>query len=735
MISLVPIVYILLAGGTFYAGIHHFLIAADQSRKGVHAVFATMCFLSGFLSVSLVWMMQAETLADYLPVLRWNVFLAVAGLMLLFWFLALYCRNYPKPLLIAFTAFWAVLLIANAYLPHTVQYQQITGFEIISLAGAGKMFRPVGQLGPGFYLAALGALLEIAIGLYFLYSKHRKFRERTTLWMMIAVGIYLISAIGGILSRMSVINIPPTGPFGFLAMLLVMSQVLIYEARSKSNLVQAVLDHLPDVVYAKTLDGRYILANQHCGELLKVSPDSIPDKTVFDFFPAEQARAMEDSDRITLASVDEVPLEHTVTVRGEERAYLTRKFPLRDASNRAYAICGISTDITERIKAEKKLQEAHDLAIHFSQAKSRFLANMSHEIRTPMNAVLGFSELGMHETSQEVVQNYLLHIHSSASHLLGIINDILDYSRIEAGKLEITEAPFLLGELFSHLKVSYTAQAEQKGITLEFLQNDNIPDRLAGDSTRLLQILTNLIGNAIKFSHKGKVLVWAELVSRKKSQLQLQFAVMDEGIGIHPEAQKTLFQPFSQADASSTRRYGGTGLGLSICKQLVELMGGSIHVDSAPGQGSTFSFTIPLKVDTGTPAKEAAADAVLPQLPGKRILVVEDNPTNQAVAQKLLERIGVDVTLAHNGREAVEILSGQTFDAVLMDIQMPELSGDEATMKIRQELGLTLPIIAMTAHAMPGEREKCLQAGMDDVITKPVDVPRLYKLLSQYLTR
>jgi CheY-like chemotaxis protein len=283
--------------------------------------------------------------------------------------------------------------------------------------------------------------------------------------------------------------------------------------------------------------------------------------------------------------------------------------------------------------------------------------------------------------------------------------------------------------------VSYTAQAEQKGITLEFLQNDNIPDRLAGDSTRLLQILTNLIGNAIKFSHKGKVLVWAELVSRKKSQLQLQFAVMDEGIGIHPEAQKTLFQPFSQADASSTRRYGGTGLGLSICKQLVELMGGSIHVDSAPGQGSTFSFTIPLKVDTGTPAKEAAADAVLPQLPGKRILVVEDNPTNQAVAQKLLERIGVDVTLAHNGREAVEILSGQTFDAVLMDIQMPELSGDEATMKIRQELGLTLPIIAMTAHAMPGEREKCLQAGMDDVITKPVDVPRLYKLLSQYLTR
>ncbi len=392
------------------------------------------------------------------------------------------------------------------------------------------------------------------------------------------------------------------------------------------------------------------------------------------------------------------------------------------------AIIGWFYEVTEIRRAQQMAEDA-------TRAKSQFLANMSHEIRTPMNAVIGFSQLGMHETSPEVVQNYLRQIYSSASHLLSIINDILDYSKIEAGKLELTVAPFQLSELFSHLNASYKNLAEQKGIQLEFLQGKDFADLLIGDSTRLLQVLTNLLGNAIKFSSNGKVMVWAELASRKNQHISLQFSVMDQGIGISAEQQKLLFKPFSQADASSTRKYGGTGLGLSISRQLVELMGGRINVTSSLGEGSTFSFTINLtEAPNSQPETPKSSVPKPPDFSGKHILLVEDNKTNQAVAQALLKLTGADITVAENGKEAVALLAlSNAFDIVLMDIQMPEMNGHEASRTIRQQLKLTLPIIAMTAHAMESEQKQCLESGMDDVITKPIDVPRMYGILAQHL--
>lgn len=418
-----------------------------------------------------------------------------------------------------------------------------------------------------------------------------------------------------------------------------------------------------------------------------------------------------------------------VYASGQKTRWLLATF-MKTTYQNMPAIIGWFYDVSEMRRAQQMAEDA-------ARAKSQFLANMSHEIRTPMNAVIGFSQLGMHENSLEAVQTYLHQIHASASHLLTIINDILDYSKIEAGKLEITAAPFQLSALFTHLNASYQALAEQKAIHLEFLQDQDFSDFLVGDSDRLLQVLTNLLGNAIKFSSGGKVMVWAELAARKSHRISLQFSVMDQGIGISVEQQKLLFQPFSQADASSTRKYGGTGLGLSISRQLVELMGGRINLTSTPGEGSTFSFTINLTEAPDT--KSESPKSSIPKPPdfsGKRILVVEDNKTNQAVAQALLKHTGAEVTLVENGKEAVEMLAkNPAFDLVLMDIQMPEMNGHQATRIIREELKLTLPIIAITAHAMASEQKECLESGMNEVITKPVDVPLMYNTLTQYLIK
>jgi len=411
--------------------------------------------------------------------------------------------------------------------------------------------------------------------------------------------------------------------------------------------------------------------------------------------------------------------------------------------NNERVLLGNITDITERKQIEEELARSRDAAQAANRAKSEFLANMSHEIRTPMNAVIGLTHLALETDLTLKQQDYLHKIQSSGQALLGLINDILDLSKIEADRLELEQIPFSLDQVLDRIATMTSLKAEEKGLTFGFHLDPATPRRLLGDPLRLGQILLNLVNNAVKFTAQGEVVVSVSPVARAGAQVRLCFAVRDTGIGILPAQQARLFEVFSQADGSTTRRYGGTGLGLAISKKLADLMGGEISVESAPGVGSTFTFVLPFTLDVSAaeaqlevmPASEVAASPAPSTVVGARALLVEDNDINQMVAREILEGFGLVVEIAGDGRAAVELLRANPTRCtlVLMDLQMPEMDGFEATRIIREELGLDLPIIAMTAHALADERQHCLASGMNDHVAKPIDPPTLLTVLARWL--
>ncbi len=421
---------------------------------------------------------------------------------------------------------------------------------------------------------------------------------------------------------------------------------------------------------------------------------------------------------------------------------------MRDAAGQALRMVGVNWDTTEHHRIEAELREAKLVAEAANKAKSEFLANMSHEIRTPMNAILGMLTLLRKTQMSERQADYTSKTEGAARALLGLLNEILDFSKVEAGKMELDPQAMRVDDLLRDLSVILSANVGAKNLALVFDIDPALPRVLVGDAMRLQQVLINLTGNAIKFTEQGKVVLAIKVLQLGQASVHVHFAVTDTGIGIAPENQARIFSGFTQAEASTTRRFGGTGLGVAISQRLVALMGGELTLHSELGRGSCFEFslTMPFAQDEDDRDGDGYADTVFtpapattfiepPRLVGMRLLLVEDNLNNQQVAAELLREEGANVQIAGDGQQAIAAIAADpsAFDLVLMDLQMPVMDGFAATRHLREVLGLrALPIVAMTANAMSSDREACLAAGMNDHIGKPFDLDQLVRVLRQH---
>lgn len=430
------------------------------------------------------------------------------------------------------------------------------------------------------------------------------------------------------------------------------------------------------------------------------------------------------------SSVYEIPLRKK---NGEVAWVIISGAPFYNLKGEQIGTVGIHLDITHRKSIESQLRESKLKTEELYKVKELFLANMSHEIRTPMNAIIGMAELLEQSKLDKRQVNYVGAIRSSSKNLLVLINDLLDFSKIESGKLTLELIPFQLEELLLKTKTLLMPKADENGVDIQIRLDPNIPERLVSDPTRLSQVLLNLVGNAVKFTTNGRVTVSIKGLTPQNGLNQLLFEVMDEGIGISQEEMQGLFDNFIQANESTARMYGGTGLGLSISKKLVNLLGGKLEVSSTKGKGSNFFFTLFLKNDSSKYMEKKDVYEIHEDFQKARILLVEDNPVNTLIAQTILEKWNCAVIIANNGKEAISILEKESLDLVLMDVRMPVMGGLEATKIIRAKLNSSLPIVALTGNAIKGDNEKCFEAGMNDYISKPFEQLDLNRVLVKWI--
>jgi PAS domain S-box-containing protein len=510
---------------------------------------------------------------------------------------------------------------------------------------------------------------------------------------------------------------------------------LYNEFVKNQNLLKSFLDNTSSVVYIKDAEERYILVNKEFESLFSEETEIIG-KTDYELFPKEMADLFVENDKKALEEGKRIEMEDEVLIPKDNkfRHYLSSKFPLHDADGNIYAVCGLSTDISDRLKTEE-LKKQKTEAEEANKAKSEFIANMSHEIRTPMNAILGFTEIILNSSLNEQQRKALNVVKDSGQALMQLINDVLDISKIESGRLEIKKSSFSFRESIDTGLKGFYHSAKSKGLDFSCNISPEIPENLIGDPLRLRQILVNIVGNAIKFTEKGGVYIDIDLESKTDDSTIIRFCVKDTGVGVNKEKQKVIFDAFMQADGSTTRHYGGTGLGLTICSRLLDMMNGKIWLESQNEAGSNFFFSIPFSINKNVELLEDAVPDKKKKTKTLNVLVVEDNHENQQLVLTYLEESGHTADLAENGMEAIEKIKDGKHDAILMDIQMPFMNGYDAARKIREiekKTSKHIPIIAMTAYALPEERKMCFNSGMDDYLAKPVTVKQVLEKLDKW---
>lgn len=505
---------------------------------------------------------------------------------------------------------------------------------------------------------------------------------------------------------------------------------LRYSRQAYKTLVETA----PDIIYRVNKEGYFTYVNPMGFNISGFTEDEVYNMRYIDVVRDDYKKRMgafyikQVRDK-TESTYMEFPMRNT---RGRE-IWVGQKVQILYKDGEYDGVLAIARDITEVRKIREDLKKAKIDAEASSKAKEAFLANMSHEIRTPMNAIVGMSKLLKQTDINSEQAKYLNAITTSSSNLIVLINDILDLSKIESGKLELEELGFSLSDLIDSLFYAQKMLADQKGIDFHYTIDSHIPKALYGDPYRLNQILTNLINNAIKFTTDGRVELSVHLKQSDKKSTIIEFRIKDSGIGIPREKLDRIFDTFSQADTSITRKYGGTGLGLAITRHLVLLMNGEVDVQSTPNVGTEFKVRVPLNIADKIDIKvEEKMDSDLLELQGMKLLLVEDNRINRLLAFSLLNKWGIKYDWAEHGADAIELVKENAYDIILMDMQMPIMDGLEATEIIRNQLHVDTPIIAFTANAFQDDAQKCLKAGMNDVVTKPFEPSVLYnKILKQ----
>jgi PAS domain S-box-containing protein len=510
------------------------------------------------------------------------------------------------------------------------------------------------------------------------------------------------------------------------------------ETERSKNFLNSVIENLPIMVFVKDTEHlRFVRWNKVAEDLTGLTRESVLGKSDHDFFPQDEAVFFTQKDRDVIESrcLQDIPEEPIATVHHGTRILHTRKIPIFNAQGQPEYLLGISEDITERKQDEEALRKAKEAAEAASVAKSQFLANMSHEIRTPMNGVLGMAELLLNTPLTDKQRHLAQSVHRSGTALLTLINSILDFSKVEAGKLELEHLEFALRETIEEAVDLFADPAERKGVNLTCFLPEEIPDQAIGDPARLRQVLLNLVGNALKFTARGEVTVWLHLLAQDAQTLTLKCAVTDTGIGIHPQAQTGLFTAFSQADGSTTRQFGGTGLGLAIVKQLVQLMGGEVGIASTPGQGSTFWFTVQLGRATPRDSSQPAHEQFLR---GLRVLIVDDHPTNLFVLNAHLTAWGAEVLSADSGASALERLTQSAttstpIDLVLLDFHMPDMDGLMLAHAIKADPALRrVDLLALSSGERDAHRGAADPLGFVAWLQKPVRQSTLRTCLRNY---